>query len=54
MGRFIEPDYDDAAWVGYRVAELLPLEQRLQQQLLEIDDPNTRLSLLAPLIEVRQ
>jgi hypothetical protein len=54
IGRFIEPDYEDASWVGHRLAELLPLDQSLQQQLLEIDDPNTRLSLLAPLIEVRQ
>lgn len=54
IGRFIEPDYEDASWVGHRLAELLPLDQSLQQQLLEIEDPNTRLSLLAPLIEVRQ
>jgi len=50
VGRFIEPDYEDATWVGYRLAELLPLDLSLQQHLLEIDDPNARLRLLAPLI----
>jgi Lon protease-like protein len=54
IGRFIEPDYDDASWVGHRLAELLPLDQSQQQRLLEIDDPNARLDMLAPLIEVRQ
>jgi Lon protease-like protein len=53
MGRFIEPDYEDAAWVSHRLAELLPLDQKLQQQLLEIDDPDARLRLLAPLIEAQ-
>ena len=26
IGRFIEPDYEDAGWVSYRLAELLPLD----------------------------
>jgi len=51
MGRFIEPNYEDAAWVSHRLAEFLPLEPPWQQRLLEIDDPNLRLELLAPLIE---
>ena len=42
MRRFIEPDYEDASWVSYRLAELLPLDQSLQQRLLEIDDPDER------------
>jgi hypothetical protein len=49
--RFIEPRYDDAAWVSHRLAEFLPLEPAAQQRLLEMDDPNGRLELLAPLIE---
>jgi uncharacterized protein len=53
IGRFIEADYEDAAWVGHRLAELLPLDQSTQQQLLEIDDPVARLRLLAPLIEAQ-
>ncbi|HEY2418903.1 MAG TPA: LON peptidase substrate-binding domain-containing protein [Steroidobacteraceae bacterium] len=53
VGRFIEPNYEDASWVSHRLAELLPLDHSLQQQLLEIDDPQARLSLLAPLIDVQ-
>jgi Lon protease-like protein len=51
IARFIEPNYEDASWVSHRLAELLPLEAAWQQRLLEIDDPNARLALLAPLIE---
>ena len=51
IGRFIEPNYEDASWVSHRLAELMPLEAPWQQRLLEIDDPNERLELLAPLIE---
>jgi Lon protease-like protein len=51
IGRFIEPNYEDADWVSHRLAELLPLDPPWQQRLLEIDDPNERLGLLAPLIE---
>ena len=51
IARFIEPNYGDASWVSHRLAELLPLEAAWQQRLLETDDPNVRLGLLAPLIE---
>lgn len=51
IGRFIEPDYEDACWVSHRLAEFLPLEPPWQQRLLEIDDPNMRLGLLAPMID---
>ncbi|HEY1724836.1 MAG TPA: LON peptidase substrate-binding domain-containing protein [Steroidobacteraceae bacterium] len=54
IGRFIEPAYDDAVWVSDRLAELLPLETAWQQSLLEIDDANERLEMLAPLIETGQ
>jgi uncharacterized protein len=54
IGRFIEPNYEDAGWVSHRLAELLPLDPPLQQRLLEIDDANERLGLLAPLIETGQ
>lgn len=36
----------DAAWLGYRLAELLPLELLLQQELLEINSPQERLERL--------
>ena len=52
IGRFMAPDYEDACWVGYRIAELLPLDQKLLQRLLESDDPIARLDLLAPLIDL--
>src|SRR5580700_10165186 len=51
IGRFLEPNYEDASWVSHRLAEFLPLEPPWQQRLLEIDDPNVRLGMLAPLIE---
>jgi uncharacterized protein len=53
IGRFMTPDYEDACWVGYRIAELLPLDQGLLQRILETDDPATRLEMLAPLFELR-
>jgi uncharacterized protein len=53
VGRFLAPDYEDACWVGYRMAELLPLDQKLLQRLLESDDPVARLELLAPLLDLR-
>ncbi|MGH8114139.1 MAG: LON peptidase substrate-binding domain-containing protein [Rhodanobacteraceae bacterium] len=35
--------YDDASWVGFRLAELLPLGDTERQHLLEITDPLERL-----------
>ena len=52
MARHIEPDYKNADWVANRLAEFLPLGTAAQQRLLEIDDPQERLRLLAPLIEL--
>jgi uncharacterized protein len=49
--RLIDPHYEDAGWVSRRLAELLPLEPALLQRLLELEDPNARLRLLAPLLE---
>ena len=40
----------DAAWVGWRLAELLPLSQQQRQQLLEEDDPDRRLDVMLGLI----
>jgi len=37
---------DQAAWVGWRLAELLPLEERQRLQLLQVDDPHQRLDQL--------
>ncbi|HEX7324600.1 MAG TPA: LON peptidase substrate-binding domain-containing protein [Rhodanobacteraceae bacterium] len=38
--------YDDASWVGFRLAELLPLGNTERQQLLETTDPLERLAAL--------
>lgn len=38
--------YDDASWVGFRLAEALPLEVHERQQLLQITDPLARLGQL--------
>jgi Lon protease-like protein len=39
-------DFDDASWVGYRLAELLPLPPAIRQDMLEIDDAEVRLAVL--------
>jgi uncharacterized protein len=38
--------YDDASWVGYRLAEVLPLPMHIKQSMLEINDPDVRLKVL--------
>ena len=49
---WVTPRWDDAAWVGNRLAELAPLEPAVKQGLLELDDPLERLKYLAPLIRL--
>lgn len=55
LGRTLEalgPPYndemklDDAAWVGGRLVELMPLKLERKQELLELNDPLTRLFML--------
>ena len=41
-----ERDYGDASWVGYRLAELLPLPLSIKQSMLEINDADVRLKVL--------
>jgi Lon protease-like protein len=41
---------DNAAWVGWRLAELLPLSERQRQVLLQEDDPHARLQQLLSLV----
>jgi len=38
--------FDDAAWVGWRLAELLSLDDAVRQALLQEDDPHARLDRL--------
>jgi uncharacterized protein len=42
--------FDDAAWVGWRLAELLPLHDSQRQELLQLDDPDARLDRLLELV----
>jgi len=46
----VEKHYDDASWVGFRFAEVLPLELEQKQLCLELDDPVERLKVLRPLL----
>lgn len=46
----VEPQVQDAAWVGYRLAEILPVALAQKQAWLELNDPLERLALIAPLI----
>lgn len=47
----LEQKFEDARWVGYRLAELLPLPSTLKQEYLEMDDPVTRIENLSTLLE---
>ena len=38
--------FADASWVGYRLAELLPLPLSIKQSMLEVNDGNVRLEVL--------
>jgi len=42
--------FDDASWVGFRLAEFLPLEPAERQQLLELADPLERLRVLGDVL----
>ena len=45
--RMPEPHaFGDAAWVGYRLAEILPVQALAKQKLLELDDPVSRLEII--------
>jgi uncharacterized protein len=46
----VEKRVEDAAWVGYRLAEILPVSLSDKQEWLELDDPLERLAILSPLI----
>lgn len=51
----VEKRYDDATWVGYRFAEILPISQEEKQHCLELDDAEERLRYVRPLLRsIRQ
>ncbi|HRQ65345.1 MAG TPA: LON peptidase substrate-binding domain-containing protein [Xanthomonadaceae bacterium] len=47
FGEARKQDFDDAAWVGHRLAEILPLNAEERQGLLQLGDPIERLRHLA-------
>ncbi len=42
--------FDDAAWIGYRLSEVLPISLDIKQQLLQLPDPQARLSKLSEIL----
>ena len=46
----IETRFDDASWVGLRLAEILPIGLEHKQHCLELEDPLERLRYLRPLV----
>jgi hypothetical protein len=53
--RFAEPlAFDDASWVGFRLAEILPLRSDVKQKLLELTDPGLRVAILHRFLRQQQ
>lgn len=48
----IDRRYEDAAWVGYRFAEILPIAPEQKQACLEVDDPLRRLHIVRRMISL--
>ena len=48
------PMYENASWVGMRLAEILPLPMPEKQQCLEMDDAVERLRLLRERLDIRE
>lgn len=46
--------YDDAEWVGYRITEILPVQNLAKQKLLELEDPLARLEILEKFLDQRK
>jgi Lon protease-like protein len=43
--------FDDTAWVGFRLGEMLPMNFSLKQKLLELDDPVERLEIVRQFLQ---
>ena len=41
-----QPNFEDAAWVGYRLTEFLPFSSAVKQKILELTDARIRLGIL--------
>lgn len=49
--RFLTPDWENAAWVGNRLAEILPLPTHVRHTLLEMTEPRQRLDILLAIFQ---
>ncbi len=47
-------NYGDAAWVGHRLSEILPISLEQKQYCLELQDPLHRLTALSPVLKELQ
>lgn len=53
--RMPEPHrFDEAEWVGYRITEVLPIQNLAKQKLLELEDPLARLEILEKYLDQRK
>ncbi len=53
--RMPEPHrFDEAEWVGYRITEVLPIQNLAKQKLLELEDPLARLEILETFLDQRK
>lgn len=50
-GRFLVPNWDDAAWIGNRLTEILPLPLPTRQALLAMTEPRQRLDILLAIFQ---
>ncbi len=48
------PATGDASWVGYRLAEMLPLPLPIKQSMLEINDSEVRLKVIAQFLKEKE
>ena len=48
------PATGDASWVGYRLAEMLPLPLPIKQTMLEINDCEVRLKVIAQFLKEQE
>ena len=47
----LEKEYEDAGWVSYRLAEVLPISLELKQRCLATPEAEDRLALLRPVLD---
>ena len=45
--------FDDAAWIGYRLSEILPIDRDTRQRMLQLSDPTERLAELEQVLNAQ-